>query len=272
MKTTMKKTSIAVSLVAVMAGALLQGCASPHNPPRFPDQQSASPAGGTFVNVANLRNVAIGLNKDQVRDLIGPPHFNEWFVGNHVWNYLFDFRRGSETVSCQYQVQFDSHMNVSGTYWRDPSCAAFVQGAEPVAAVVPVDAAHKDGTVDEFSLQTDALFAFGKSDIGALQPEGRKALDGAVARIAQHQGVSEVAVVGHTDRIGSAAVNQRLSLARANTVRDYLVAHGISAAVIHTEGVGASQPVTHCPAGESGEVIACLKPDRRVTIGVAAQR
>lgn len=267
----MKKTSIAVSLVAVMASAMLQGCASPHNPPRFPDQQSASPAGGTFVNVANLRNVAPGLNKDQVRDLIGPPHFNEWFVGNHVWNYLFDFRRGSEILSCQYQVQFDRHMNVSATYWRDPACAAFVQGGEPVAAVVPVKAEQKGATVDEFSLQTDALFAFGKSDIAALQPEGRKALDGAVARIGQHQAVSDVTVVGHTDRIGSAAVNQRLSLARANTVRDYLVAHGISAAVIHTEGVGASQPVTHCPAGEGSAVIACLKPDRRVTIEVAAQ-
>lgn len=268
----MKKTSIALSLVAVMASAVLQGCASPYNPPRFPDQQSASPAGGTFVNVDNLRNVAIGLNKDQVRDLIGPPHFNEWFVGNHVWNYLFDFRRGAETVSCQYQVQFDKHMNVNGTFWRDPSCAAFVQGAEPVAAVAPVKAEQKDAAVDEFSLQTDALFAFGKSDLAALQPEGRKALDGAVARIAQHQAVSEVAVSGHTDRIGSAELNQRLSLARANTVRDYLAAHGVNPAVIHTEGVGASQSVTHCPPGESREIIACLKPDRRVTIGVMAQR
>jgi outer membrane protein OmpA-like peptidoglycan-associated protein len=265
----MKKISMAVSLVALAMSAVLQGCASPHDPARFPDQESASPAGGTFVNVDNLRNVATGLNKDQVRDLIGPPHFNEWFIGNHVWNYLFDFRRGADVVSCQYQVQFDRHMKVSGMYWRDPACAAFVQGAEPVAAVAPVGVAQKDATVDEFSLQTDALFAFGKSDIAALQPEGRKALDGAVARIAQHKAVSEVAVTGHTDRIGSAAVNQRLSLARANTVRDYLVAHGISASVIHTDGVGASQPVTHCPEGESREIIACLKPDRRVTIGVS---
>lgn len=273
----MKKASIAALLVAMATSAVLEGCASPHNPPRFPDQQSASPAGGTFVNVDNLRNVAPGLNKDQVRDLIGSPHFNEWFVGNHVWNYLFDFRRGSEIVSCQYQVQFDRHMNVSGTFWRDPACAAFEQGVgvESAAAVAPVKAAEKDAkdaTVDELSLQTDALFAFGKSDIAALQPEGRKALDGAVARIAQHQAVSAVAVVGHTDRIGSAELNQRLSLARANTVRAYLVAHGVAPAVMHTEGVGASQPVTHCPAGESREIIACLKPDRRVTIGVTAQR
>lgn len=271
MKLTMKKTSIAVSFVAVMTSVVLQGCASPYNPPRFPDQQSASPAGGTFVNVENLRNIGVGLNKDQVRDLIGPPHFNEWFVGNHVWNYLFDFRRGGEIVSCQYQVQFDRHMQVSGTFWRDPSCAALMQAAasEPVA---PATAQQTSATVDEFSLQTDALFAFGKSDIAALQPEGRQALDGAVARIEHHQAVSEVTVVGHTDRIGSDAINQRLSLARANTVRDYLVAHGVDAHVIHTEGVGASQPVTHCPAGESGAVIACLKPDRRVTIGVSAQR
>ncbi|CAG9238574.1 Outer membrane protein A precursor [Paraburkholderia tropica] len=265
----MKNISIAAQIVALATTAMIAGCAAPQNPPRFPDQHAASPAGGTFVNAANLRNMGIGLNKDQVRDLIGPPHFNEWFVGNHVWNYLFDFHRGDEIVSCQYQVQFDRHMQVSATFWRDPACAAWVSGAaaEPVAAPV----VQKDATVDEFSLQTDALFAFGKSDLGSLQPEGRKALDGAVARIGKHQAVSAVRVVGHTDRIGADSLNQRLSLARANTVRDYLLAHGVHADVIHAEGVGASQSVTHCPAGEGRAVIACLKPDRRVTIAVTAQ-
>ena len=39
------------------------------------------------MNIANLRNVDKGLSKDQMYDLLGPPHFDEWFVGNQAWNY-----------------------------------------------------------------------------------------------------------------------------------------------------------------------------------------
>jgi outer membrane protein assembly factor BamE (lipoprotein component of BamABCDE complex) len=64
-----------------------EGCATPHTPPKYPDASSATSAGGTFVNIADLRNVHQGLNKDQMYDLPGPPHFDEWFVGNQAWNY-----------------------------------------------------------------------------------------------------------------------------------------------------------------------------------------
>lgn len=65
-----------------------------------------------------------------------------------------------------------------------------------------------------------------------------------------HRAVSGIEVVGHTDRIGSAAFNERLSLARANTVRDYMVARGLAQTSIHTSGVGSSESVTTCPEGE----------------------
>jgi len=114
---------MSVSLLATVA---LQGCATADSPPTFPDPQSATLEGGTFVNLHNLRNVGPGLTKDQMFDLLGPPHFHEWFVGGHVWNYLFNFRRGGEIVTCQYQVRFDKNMKVSDTHWRDPSCTDFL--------------------------------------------------------------------------------------------------------------------------------------------------
>ena len=48
--------ALSISLLSV---ATLEGCAV-SGPPKFPDPQSASPKGGTFVNVDNLRNVAPG--------------------------------------------------------------------------------------------------------------------------------------------------------------------------------------------------------------------
>lgn len=54
---------------------------------------------------------------------------------------------------------------------------------------------------------------------------------------------AEVRIVGHTDSTGSDAVNNPLSLNRANSARDYLMMRGVSGSRIHTEGRGSYQPI-----------------------------
>jgi outer membrane protein OmpA-like peptidoglycan-associated protein len=54
---------------------------------------------------------------------------------------------------------------------------------------------------------------------------------------------TEVRIVGHTDSTGSDAVNQPLSVNRAQSARDYLVAKGVDARRIATQGLGAKQPL-----------------------------
>ena len=53
---------------------------------------------------------------------------------------------------------------------------------------------------------------------------------------------SHVKVVGYADTVGSTEGQDRLSLRRANTVRDELVRDGIDASVIKTEGRGKLEP------------------------------
>ena len=53
----------------------------------------------------------------------------------------------------------------------------------------------------------------------------------------------QVQVIGHTDSSGSDAVNNPLSLDRAEAVRDYLSRHGVPAARIQVEGRGEREPV-----------------------------
>lgn len=48
---------------------------------------------------------------------------------------------------------------------------------------------------------------------------------------------------GHTDAVGSDEANNKLSDARANSVRDYLIQHGVSIDKIEAVGYGESQPV-----------------------------
>ncbi len=53
----------------------------------------------------------------------------------------------------------------------------------------------------------------------------------------------EFRVEGHTDNTGSAETNRVLSLARANSVRDYLVGQGVEGGRISVVGLGPDQPV-----------------------------
>jgi outer membrane protein OmpA-like peptidoglycan-associated protein len=54
---------------------------------------------------------------------------------------------------------------------------------------------------------------------------------------------ARLTIVGHTDSVGSSAVNDRLSLDRAQSGRDYLTARGVAANRISIEGHGEREPV-----------------------------
>lgn len=53
----------------------------------------------------------------------------------------------------------------------------------------------------------------------------------------------DVLVAGHTDSSGPRALNERLSRARAQSVLDYLVAHGVDASRLTAEGYASDRPV-----------------------------
>ncbi|MBI1396095.1 MAG: OmpA family protein [Betaproteobacteria bacterium] len=79
-------------------------------------------------------------------------------------------------------------------------------------------------------------------------------------------------IVGHTDRIGSRAYNQKLSERRANAAKEYLVKkHGIDPTLISTAGRGETSPVTKlsdCRGKRKKALIACYAPDRRIEVTV----
>ncbi len=52
-----------------------------------------------------------------------------------------------------------------------------------------------------------------------------------------------LSIEGHTDSVGRAAANKRLSAARAKAVFDYLVANGIEADRLQSKGYGAERPI-----------------------------
>lgn len=81
-------------------------------------------------------------------------------------------------------------------------------------------------------------FAFGSAAIGA---RGTKILD-RVAVILERYRRYDVVVEGHTDNIGGADYNQKLSERRAISVRDYLIKKGIEPSRLRYAGLGESMP------------------------------
>ena len=77
--------------------------------------------------------------------------------------------------------------------------------------------------------------------------------------------VSTVTIIGHTDNTGSDAINNPLSIDRAEAARDYLVSRGVARTRIATDGRGSREPVAdnNSPAGRD--------KNRRVEIYVAEQ-
>ena len=89
------------------------------------------------------------------------------------------------------------------------------------------------------NLSADTAFDFDKA---VLKADGKSKLDALVSSL-KGVAIDVVIVAGHTDSVGSEAYNQRLSLARADSVMAYLVSKGMDRQRIRTEGRGESQPV-----------------------------
>ncbi|KRF01931.1 hypothetical protein ASG87_10520 [Frateuria sp. Soil773] len=137
---------------------------------------------------------------------------------------------------------------------------------QPEPRPAPEPAAARAAPMQKQSLSADALFAFGKAQLKSADNAELDALAGQLRAAPQ---VDSVRLVGYTDRIGSEQANRKLSGQRAEAVRDYLVAHGVPAGLIRTEGRGAADPVADCPDEKGKALVACLAPNRRVVVEAA---
>lgn len=95
-------------------------------------------------------------------------------------------------------------------------------------------------TGTRIELASDVLFDFDRAEI---RPEAEGAL-AEVAALIRERSAKTARVAGHTDSIGSDDYNQRLSVRRAEAVRDWLQQHGgVDGVRFETEGFGESSPV-----------------------------
>lgn len=91
----------------------------------------------------------------------------------------------------------------------------------------------------QLSSDERVLFDIGKADI---KPEGMVYIE-RVATILKTKTQANAMVEGHTDNVGGAALNQQLSVRRANAVKDAIVKQGVPVARIQAQGFGLTKPI-----------------------------
>ncbi len=117
--------------------------------------------------------------------------------------------------------------------------------------------------IQDLTFSADAFFDFDKS---TLRPQGRELLNKVAAELVKNAGdVKSIALVGHTDAVGSAEYNQKLSVRRADAVRNYLIEKGVNPSIITATGEGISHTFDNATAEGRSK-------NRRVDVKISAVR
>lgn len=111
------------------------------------------------------------------------------------------------------------------------------------------------GSVQDFSVNVGDRVLF-ETDSTSLTEEGRSILDKQTQWLQKYSHYN-VTIEGHADERGTREYNIALGARRAQTVRDYLAAKGISSARIKTTSYGKERPVAVC------NDISCWSQNRR---------
>ncbi|HVN86558.1 MAG TPA: OmpA family protein [Candidatus Binatia bacterium] len=138
---------------------------------------------------------------------------------------------------------------------------ATAQAAPPPPPPAPVAAPAPAPPVKKKIVLRGVNFDFDKSNI---RSDAAPVLDEAVSTLKEASTIN-IAVEGHTDGMGSDEYNQKLSLRRANAVREYLGGHGVSDSRMSVEGFGKSKPVA------SNETDEGRAQNRRVELRVVGE-
>ena len=91
----------------------------------------------------------------------------------------------------------------------------------------------------KINIPNDISFDVGSA---AIKPQLRAVLDPFVSSL-QGDPSAQITIVGHTDSTGSDAFNNKLSIERADSVRDYIVTRRVAAGRDATAGRGDREPI-----------------------------
>lgn len=163
-----------------------------------------------------------------------------------------------DLVSVGLIYRFGAKAQAPAPYVAAPAYVA----AAPAIVAPPPPPPPPPPRFEKYTLSATELFAFDSAELRMPQPK----LDEIANALVANSEINDVVITGYTDRIGSGSYNQTLSERRANTVKSYLSAKGVSANRLKAQGRGEANPVVECSDKKRPALIKCLEPNRRVEV------
>lgn len=92
--------------------------------PEFPEVSKSYNKQVQRYDMRQIQELDLGLNKDQIRHILGNPHFSEGIIATRTWNYLLDIHQESEKSyqRCQLKINFDQHDLAEKFSWKGDGC------------------------------------------------------------------------------------------------------------------------------------------------------
>jgi outer membrane protein OmpA-like peptidoglycan-associated protein len=165
-------------------------------------------------------------------------------------------------ASAQYEIrqpkgpwQVPGEIQVPTGPWQVPGDIQVPKGIKAVNTTI-------NGCERRLNVVGDALFDFDKA---SLRPDAEETLAAAGPEITKLGG-KPARIEGHTDGIGSDAYNNKLSEARAVTVRNWLAARTIVPGSTPIKGYGKTKPVAPNTTGDGRDDPEGRQKNRRVEV------
>jgi outer membrane protein OmpA-like peptidoglycan-associated protein len=177
----------------------------------------------------------------------GSPHSAGLFLEHYGKSGQFETDGRGTRAMLTYRFSFGGSAYASPAGWREmrsgrrAQTPASSETSEARQSAAPIVEMRQETRIVKTtaSMASDAFFAFDKAELTSV---ARGELDRVAQILKTTERAGNIHIVGHTCDIGSDAYNLKLSLRRANAVKDYLARAGLPADAFVVEGLGKRDP------------------------------